>query len=292
MTLAFASLAFILLYGISYGVILFTISVGLVLTLGLMRVINLAHGAFAAIGGYFAVEMMNAAGIPFAAAIVIAVAATALLAIAVERLFYVHLYSASDLDQVLMTVGLMFLATATLNLFFGPDIIPGKLPPLLAENVDLGFRTFQTYRIFVVILGAALIIALWFLFDRTEFGARLRAAVDNRGMAEAMGIDVTRLFTTAFVLGCALAALGGAVGYPVFPLEPLYPFKYLTLVLIVVSLADFGNIKASAGAAIIVGVIDTAGRYLFPVSGSFLVYILFIFVMMRRSGILTFGRAA
>jgi branched-chain amino acid transport system permease protein len=263
MTAAFASIAFVLLYGVSYGVILFTISVGLVLTLGLMRVINLAHGAFAAIGGYLAVAMMNAAGIPFAAAIVIAVAATAALSAVIERLFYVHLYSASDLDQVLMTVGLMFLTTATLNLFFGPDIIPGKLPPLLAANVDLGFREFQAYRIFIVILGAALMVGLWFLFDRTEFGARLRAAVDNRGMAEAMGIDVGRLFTTAFVLGSALAALGGAVGYPIFPLEPLYPFKYLTLVLIVVSLADFGNIKASAGAAILIGIVDTAGRYLF-----------------------------
>jgi len=281
-----SALVFVLLYGVSYGVVLFTISVGLVLTLGLMRVINLAHGAFAAIGGYLAVALMNEAGVPFAAAVAIAVAATAAISVVVERLFYVDLYRASDLDQVLMTVGLMFLTTASLNLLFGPDIIPGDLPPYLARSVDLGIRAFQAYRIFVVMLGMVLILGLWLLFERTEFGARLRAAVDNRGMAEAMGIDVGRLFTIAFVLGSALAALGGAVGYPLFPLEPLYPFKYLTLVLIVVSLADFGNIKASAVAAILVGIVDTGGRYLFPVSGSFLVNALFILVMMHRTGLL------
>jgi branched-chain amino acid transport system permease protein len=287
-----AGASFVALYGVSWGVVLFTISVGLVLTLGLMRVVNLAHGAFAAIGGYVAVALMDAAGMPFVLAALVAAVVVGLASIVVERLAYTSLYTASELDQVLMTIGLMFLATASLNLVFGPDVVPAKLPPWLAANVDLGFRTFQAYRIFVVAVGVILIVLLWILFDRTQFGAKLRAAVDNRGMAEAIGIDVRRLYSFAFALGSGLAALGGAVGFAMLPLEPLYPFKYLTLMLIVVSLAGHGNLKASAGVAILVGIVDTAGRYLFPVGGAFIVYGVFVALMLWRPDGLFAGRRA
>jgi ABC-type branched-subunit amino acid transport system permease subunit len=277
------SASFIFLYGVSYGVVLFTISVGLMLTLGLMRVINLAHGAFAAVGGYLAVSLMNSYGVGFLSAAIAASVAVAIGSVVVERLLYVKLYGANELDQVLMTVGLVFLTTAALNLFFGPDLLPARLPSWLMANLDLGLRTFQTYRIVIVAIGAVLIAALWFLFERTPFGARLRAAVDNRGMASVMGIDVGRLYSVAFAVGSGLAALGGAVGFPMLPLEPLYPLKYITMVLIVVSLAGFGNIKSAAPAAISVGVVDTAARFLFPVVGAFAVYIMFIAVMAWRA---------
>lgn len=277
-----AAASFIALYGVSYGVVLFTISVGLVLTLGLMRVVNLAHGAFAAIGGYVAVSLMNGLGVPFLVAVIAAALLVGAASVIVERLAYVELYGASELDQVLMTIGLMFLATAGLNLVFGPDVVAAKLPPWLAANVDLGFRTFQAYRIFVVAVGLVLIVALWLVFDRTQFGAKLRAAVDNRGMAEAIGIDVRKLYSAAFALGSGLAALGGAVGFAMLPLEPLYPFKYLTLMLIVVALAGMGNLKASAVVAILVGIVDTAARYLFPVVGAFIVYGVFVALMLWR----------
>lgn len=276
-----AATSFIALYGVSYGVVLFTISVGLVLTLGLMRVVNLAHGAFAAIGGYLAVSLMNG-GVPFVLAAIASAILVGAASIAVERLAYVTLYTAPELDQVLMTIGLMFLATASLNLVYGPDVVPARLPEWLSSNVDLGFRTFQTYRVFIVAVGLVLIIGLWIVFDRTLFGAKLRAAVDNRGMAEAIGIDVKRLYSVAFALGSGLAALGGAVGVAMLPLEPLYPFKYLTLMLIVVSLAGHGNLKASAVVAILVGVVDTAARYLFPVVGAFIVYGLFVILTLWR----------
>ncbi len=279
--------SFIVLYGVSYGVVLFTLSIGLVLTLGLMRVLNLAHGAFAAIGGYIAVSLMNGLGIPFLPAALLAGLAVAALSVPIERFFYVPLYRANELDQVLMTIGLMFLTTASLNLVFGPDIVPAKLPPWLAANVDLGVRTFQAYRIFIVAMGLVMMLGLWLLFDRTHFGARLRAAVDNPGMAAATGINVRRLFSAAFALGSFLAALGGALGFALLPLEPLYPFKYLTLMLIVVALAGFGNVKASAGAAILVGVVDTAARYLYPVTGAFFVYGVFVlFMVFRPEGLL------
>ena len=280
--------SFILLYGVSYGVVLFTISVGLVVTLRLMRVVNMAHGAFAAIGGYAFVELMIRLHVPFALALPLAVLAVVIVGLALERVIFAHLYGAGDLDQVLITIGVAFVAVAGLNLAFGPDIVTAPLPAMLAGNVDLGIRTFETYRIFVLVAGVALMAALWYLFERTPFGARLRAAVDNRGMAEAVGIDVRRLFSFAFALGCGLAAFGGALGYKILPLEPTYPLKYLALVLIVATLAGSRNVKASALVAILIGIIDEAGRFLYPPSGNFTIYLLVIAVMLwRNEGFLT-----
>jgi branched-chain amino acid transport system permease protein len=183
----------------------------------------------------------------------------------------------------LLTVGLAFLGVATLNLLFGPDPIPAALPKLLAGDIDLGIRKFQVYRAVVVAVGLALMLVLWVIFERTSFGAQLRAAVDNRGMAEAVGINVSRLFMMAFALGCGLAALGGAMGYVILPLEPMYPFKYLTIILIVVALTGFGNIKSAAWVAVLVGVVDTAGRFLVPSFGAFIVYFMLIGMMMWRT---------
>ena len=278
-----SSLTFIILYGVSYGMVLFTISIGLVVTMGLMRVLNMAHGVFAAFGGYVALTLMHRYAMNLGLSLVVAIAVVTLFSLPIERLFFARLYRASELDQVLLTVGLAFLGVATLNLLFGPDPIPAALPQLLAQNVDLGIRSFQMYRVIVVALGAGLMLVLWFIFDRTSFGAQLRAAVDNRGMAEAVGINVNRLFTAAFALGCGLAALGGAMGYVILPLEPMYPFKYLTIILIVVALTGFGNIKSSAWVAMLVGTVDTAARFLVPSLGAFIVYFVLIGIMMWRT---------
>jgi branched-chain amino acid transport system permease protein len=278
-----SSFAFIVLYGVSYGMVLFTISIGLVVTMGLMRVLNMAHGVFAAFGGYVALTLMNQYAVSLWVALLIAIAVVALFSVPIERLFFARLYTGSELDQVLLTVGLAFLGVAVLNLLFGPDPIPAALPKLLAGDVDLGIRKFQVYRVVVVVVGIVLMLALWIVFERTSFGAQLRAAVDNRGMAEAVGINVKRLFMAAFALGCGLAALGGAMGFVILPLEPMYPFKYLTIILIVVALTGFGNIKSAAWVAILVGIVDTAGRFLVPSFGAFIVYFVLIGIMMWRA---------
>jgi branched-chain amino acid transport system permease protein len=278
-----SSLTFIVLYGVSYGMVLFTVSIGLVVTMGLMRVLNMAHGVFAAFGGYIALTLLHHYSLNFGLALTIAVLAVAVLSLPIERLFFARLYRAPELDQVLLTLGLTFIGVATLNLLFGPDPIPAALPHFLAADIDLGSRQFQTYRVAVVVLGAVLMAGLWLLFEHTDFGAKLRAAVDNPGMAEAVGINVARLFAIAFALGCGLAALGGAMGYAILPLEPMYPFKYLMIVLIVVALTGFGNIKSAAWIAILVGLIDTAGRYLMPSVGAFLVYFVLIGMMLWRA---------
>jgi branched-chain amino acid transport system permease protein len=277
-----STLAFVLLYGVSYGLLLCIIAVGLVVTMGLMRVVNLAHGAFAAIGGYLAMGLLTPLGVPFGLAIVLAVVAVAAFSVVIERLLYVHLYGASELDQVLMTVGINFIVVAGLTLAFGPNVLPTRLPSSFATSVDLGFRSFETYRLLVLGVGVVVIGALWLAFERTALGARLRAAVDNRSMTQAIGIDVPRLFSIAFALGSALAALGGALGAPLLPLEPLYPFKYLVLVLVIVALSGFGNIRATLLVAVLVGIVDTAGRYFLPESGSFTLYVLLIVLIVWR----------
>src|SRR5258708_1185786 len=277
-----STLAFILLYGVSYGLLLCIISIGLVVTMGLMRVVNLAHGAFAAIGGYLAMGLLTPLGVPFGLAIAVAVIAVAAFSIVVERLLYVHLYGSSALDQVLVTVGINFMVVAGLTLAFGPNVLPTRLPPSLASSVDLGFRTFETYRILIFAVGIIVIGGLWLAFERTNLGAQLRAAVDNRTMAQAIGIDVPRLFSIAFALGSALAALGGALGAPLLPLEPLYPFKYLVLVLVIVALSGFGNIRATLLVAVFVGIVDTASPYFLPDSGSFTLYVLLIILIVWR----------
>jgi branched-chain amino acid transport system permease protein len=277
-----STLAFVLLYGVSYGLLLCIISVGLVVTMGLMRVVNLAHGAFAAIGGYLAMGLLTPLGVPFGLAIVLAVVAVAAFAVVIERLLYVHLYGASELDQVLLTVGINFIVVAGLTLAFGPNVLPTRLPASLATSVDLGFRSFETYRLLVLLVGVVVIGALWLAFERTALGARLRAAVDNRSMTQAIGIDAPRLFSIAFALGSGLAALGGALGAPLLPLEPFYPFKYLVLALVIVALSGFGNIRATLLVAVLVGIVDTAGRYFLPDSGSFTLYVLLIVLIVWR----------
>lgn len=278
-----SSTTFILLYGVSYGFVLFTISIGLVITMGLMRVINLAHGAFAAIGGYATIALMNA-GIPYAPALVVAIFIAAVFAVAIERIVFVHLYGAPDLDQVLMTLGLNFVVIASLTLAFGSNLFPMTEPRFLHGSVDLGFRTFETYRLFVASVGVVVAGVVYFGFERTLFGARLRAAVDNRGMAQAIGIDVNTLFSFSFAIGAALAALGGAVGASMLPMEPFYPLKYLMLVLVVVSLSGAGNVRGALAAAIFVGVADTAGRFLLPEIGGFVIYVLLIGLVVFADG--------
>jgi len=276
------SVTFIAVYGVSYGMVIFLISIGLVVTMGLMRVVNLAHGAFAALGGYLCTYLVTAQSIPYVFAVILATAAVSVFSLGMEKAVYTRIYKSSELDQVLLTIGLMFVTVAGLNFFFGPNVQPSRLSPALEANVELLGRSIQVYRLFVVAVGAVIVAGLWFLFEKTSFGARLRAAVDNRRMAQAIGIDVAGLYSRAFVLGSGLAAFGGAIGYGMLPIEPLYPFKYLTIIMIVVALSGFGNMKSAAIVSIAVGIVDTSGRYFFPTYGAFVIYAFLIIYLLAR----------
>jgi branched-chain amino acid transport system permease protein len=281
-----ASAITVLLDGLAYGMVLFIISVGLTVTMGLMRVVNLAHGGFAMAGGYVAAMLVNA-GLPFFAATVLAVVAAGLLGGVAELTVFRPLYRKGELAQVLMTFGLTFVTIAGLTAIFGTNIKPLPLPPSLSGLADIGFRTYPVYRLFLIASGLAMALVLWLVIDRSVYGARLRAAVDNARMARAVGMDVNRLFTATFVAGCALAGLGGVLGAEMLPLEPFYALRYLVTFLVVVAVGGHGNFKGSFVAAVSIGLIETAGKYLIPQFSAYLMFgAVFALLLWRPNGLL------
>ena len=281
-----ATATIILLDGLAYGMILFIISVGLTVTMGLMRVVNLAHGGFAMAGGYLA-AMMIRAGVPFFAAAALATLAAGILGGIAEMTVFRPLYRKGELAQVLMTFGLTFVFIAALTWLFGTDVKILPIPSYLAGPVDLGFRTYPTYRLFLIVVGLLLFLLVWFVIEGSLYGARLRAAVDNPRMARAVGIDVNRLFTITFVIGCALAGFGGVIGAEMLQLDPFYALRYLVLFLVVVAVGGLGSFKGSFVAAITIGVVETAGKFLFTDIAAFLLFALvFVLLLWRPNGLL------
>ncbi len=276
--------------GIAFGMLLFLISVGLSVTLGLMNFVNLAHGVFAMVGGYVCVILLNEYGIPFLATIPFAVLVPAVLGVILERLLYRRLYEASALDQVLFSLGLVFIAVSTAHYFFGARQQPLHLPAFLSGQVNLLGLDVGAYRLFLVIVGVVLALLLQWSIVRTAFGARLRAAVDNQRTARGLGIDVDRVFMLAFALGSALAGLGGALGVEILGMDPEFAVKYLVYFLIVVTVGGTGNILGSLYAAILLGVADIAGRYYVPQIGAFIIYAIMVAILIYRPQGL-FGRA-
>ena len=280
----------ILFHGLAFAMVLYVVSVGLSLTMGLMGFVNLAHGAFAMAGGYVAVTSMNAWQMPFGLALLAAFLTVALVSAVLERTLYTRLYGAGQLEQVLFSIGLTFMAVAIARKLFGPLPLPVHLPAALSGQLDLGFRTVPLYRAFLIAVSFALIVALWLTIERTDFGARLRAAVDNRRMAESIGIDTRRLFTLTFALGSGLAALGGGLGADILAIYPGYAVEYLVYFLMVVSVGGLGSIRGPFVAALLLGIGDTACKYLVPAFGAFFIYLAMIGLLMWRPNGL-FGRA-
>ena len=279
----------LLLDGLAYGMILFIISVGLSVTMGLMGFVNLAHGAFAMAGGYVTVRLMSSYGVPFLPALGAAFFVVGAASIVFERLLYARLYRASELEQVLFSIGLVFMAIAAFTYFYGPAPQPIHVPEYLSGRVDLGFRTVPAYRVFMVVVGAALVAVLWFGFERTSLGAKVRAAVDNRHMAQSIGIHVDRLFTLTFALGSGLAALGGGLAVNLLGLTPTFASQYLVFFLIVVAVGGLGSIRGAVVAALILGITDNAGKYLYPAGGAFFIYAATIaLLLLKPSGL--YGR--
>lgn len=271
----------VLLDGVAYGMVLFIISVGLTVTMGLMRVVNLAHGCFAMTGGYIAAEAV-AAGVPFLTAALIAALATGVLGGIAEFLIYRPLYRKGELAQALMTFGFTFVIIASLTSIFGASIKPLPLPGYLTGLVDIGFAIYPVYRLFLIAAGLILAFALWLVIERSLYGAKLRAAVDIPRMARAVGIDVRKLFLTTFAGGCALAGLGGVLGSPLMPIEPYYALRYLVLFLVVVGVGGIGSFKGSFVAAITLGLLDTVAKFTVPAASEYIFYIAVLVLLLWR----------
>ncbi len=277
-----SSLISILLGGTAAGMVLFIVSVGLSVTMGLMGFVNLAHGAFAMLGGYAVVFAMRHGGLPFAAALALAFAAIAAISLLFERFLYAPLYRATELDQVLLTIGLTFAISAAVTLGVGPETQTVVLPDWLSGQTDLGILQYRTYSLVVIAAGCALMLALWLGLERTRVGARIRAAVDNRRMAQSMGVNVARLFSLTFALGSGLAAVGGGLGAEILGLDPQYPFRYLAYFLIVVAVGGMGRISGVFFAAILIGILDFVLKINFPKGGALFIYALALILLLAR----------
>ena len=281
----------VLFHGLAYGMILYIISVGLSVTMGLMGFANLAHGVFAMAGGYVMLSMMNTYQVPFPLALAIAFVTVALASMVLERLLYAPLYSAGELAQVLFTIGLILMSIAIARLIYGTLQQPVNLPDYMRGQIPILGRDFPAYRVIVIGIGAVLIAALWFGVERTRWGAMLRAAVDNRQMAQSIGINTRRLFTLSFALGSGLAAIGGGIGAELLSIQPTYPFEHLVFFLIVVSIGGLGTLRGPFVAALLIGITDTACKYWLPQFGAFFIYAATIALLLWRPQGL-FGRAA
>ncbi len=270
----------VLFDGIAYGSLLFLISIGLSVTMGLMNFVNLAHGAFAMLGGYVCVTAMTRMGVPFLASLPIAFLVTAGVGIVLERTLYQRLYRATHLDQVLFSIGLVFMSIASATYIFGPSQQPMQLPGFLTGQLHVLGIDLGVYRLFLIAIVVAVTFALYFLIERTRFGAQIRASVDNQQASAGLGINVNRIFGLTFALGSGLAGLGGALGIDVLGLDPTFPVKYMVYFLLVVSVGGVGTIKGPLVAALVLGVFDVAGKYYVPEIGAFVIYALMVILLI------------
>ncbi|WP_295954816.1 branched-chain amino acid ABC transporter permease [Rhodoferax sp.] len=276
----------ILFDGIAYGMLLFILAVGLAVTMGLMNFINLAHGAFAMVGGYATVLLMQRGGVPFLLCLPLAFAISAVLGAVLERTLYRPLYRKPHLDQVLFSIGLTFMAVASADYFIGssPQII--QLPAWLKGRTELGEGAFMLgmghYRLFIIAVCAALTVALQYVLARTRIGTRLRASVDDQRVAAGLGINVNVVFLGTFAVGSGLAGLGGALGAEVLGLDPTFPLKFMVYFLIVVAVGGTSSITGPLLAALLLGIADVAGKYYIPKLGAFIVYSLMIAILIWR----------
>lgn len=268
--------------GLAYGMLLFLLSVGLSVTLGMMNFVNLAHCSFAMLGGYMVVTMMNALGWPFLATLPVAFVVAALASVVLERTLYRPLYGASDLNQCLLTIGIVFVSVAVAAYVYGTIQQPVQMPAYLRGSVSLGGVNFGVYRLFLIATALVITLILVAALEYTRFGAQVRAAVDNPRMARGLGINVNRAFAITFALGSGLAGLGGGLAIEVVGLDTSFAFTYLVYVLIVVSVGGLGSIGGSFAAATLLGISDVAGKYYVPALGSFLIYLVMIGLLMWR----------
>lgn len=270
----------VLFDGVAYGSLLFVISVGMSVTLGLMRFVNLAHGAFAMFGGYAAYMLVERRGLSLLAALPVVLVGFAGIGAVVERLLYRWVSRARPLDQVLFTIGLAFIATAIATWLWGPSQKRIALPAALSGQLHVLGLDLGIYRLFLIAMVIAITAALHVLIERTRFGAQLRAAVDHPAAAAGLGIPVDRVFSVSFALGSGLAAVGGALGVDVLGLDPSFTFKYMVYFLLVVVVGGEGSIVGSAVAAVLLGVFDVVGKYYVPSAGAFLIYVVMVILLL------------
>jgi len=272
----------ILFDGIAYGMLLFVLACGLSVTLGLMNLINLAHGSFAMAGGYATVVLVNQLGVPFLAALPLAFLVSAAIGYALEQTLYIHVYRKSHLDQVLFTIGIVFMSVAAVDFVMGSSQVFVQVPGVLQGRFEFFGIGVSRYRLLIIIICGILTVGLQLILTRTRFGSRLRAAVDDRRVAGGLGINVNQIFALTFAFGSGLAGLGGALGAEILGLDPTFPLKYMIYFLIVVTVGGTSSITGPFFASLLLGIGDVAGKYYVPKLGAFVIYTIMIVVLIWR----------
>jgi branched-chain amino acid transport system permease protein len=285
-----ASVLELIFNGVAYGIVLFLIACGLSITMGLMGFTNLAHGSIVMFGGYLVVALMKSFGWPFLATIPAAFVVCTLVGAAFERLLFRRLYAAGELNQVLLTIGLVFMSVAIATYLWGAGQQPLQMPTYLNARVPLGLFEVSSYRLFLLLVGGAMTVLLVLVFERSNLGAQVRAAVDNRQMAMSCGINVDRLFTLVFAAGCGIAGTGGALSVNLLGLDPSFPLRYLVFILIVVTVGGSGSIWGTLTAALLLGICDVFSKYYVPEAGAFTIFAIAALILFWHPQGL-FGRA-
>jgi branched-chain amino acid transport system permease protein len=282
----------ILFDGIAYGMLLFVLACGLSVTLGLMNFVNLAHGAFAMAGGYVTVVLVNRLGVPFFAALPLAFLASALIGLVLERTLYVRVYAKSHLDQVLFSIGLVFMSVAAVDYVMGSQQQFVAIPSYLQGQINVFGIGIGRYRLLIIAVCGLLTLVLQLILARTRFGSRLRAAVDDARVARGLGINVNRVFSVTFAVGSGLAGLGGALGAEILGLDPIFPLKYMIYFLIVVTVGGTSSMTGPFFASLLLGIADVTGKYYVPKLGAFVIYTIMIVVLIwRPQGLFARGAA-
>jgi branched-chain amino acid transport system permease protein len=285
-----ASILELVFNGLAYGIVLFLIACGLSITMGLMGFTNLAHGSIVMFGGYIVITLMKSFGWPFLATIPAAFMICTLAGAVFERLLFRRLYAADELNQVLLTIGLVFMTVAIATYVWGAGQQPLQMPSYLSARISLGLFDVSSYRLFLLLVGGAITVLLVLVFERSNLGAQVRAAVDNRQMAMSCGINVDRLFTLVFAIGCGVAGTGGALSVNLLGLDPSFPLRYLVFILIIVTVGGSGSIWGTFTAALLLGICDVFSKYFIPEAGAFTIFaITGVILFWRPQGL--FGRA-
>jgi branched-chain amino acid transport system permease protein len=280
-----------LLIGLINGSFYAILSLGLAVIFGLLNVINFTHGAQYMLGAFGAYLLLTHAGVGYWPALVLSPLVVGLIGIALERLFLRRLYHLDHLYGLLLTFGLTLILEGIFRQVYGVSGLPYPAPKALQGGTNLGFMFLPTYRAWVVVASLVVCLATWFLIEKTRLGAYLRAATENRQVAQALGLDVPRLITLTYGLGVALAAFAGVLAAPVYQVSSLMGSNLIIVVFAVVVIGGMGSIMGAVVTGFGLGVVEGLTKVFYPEASSTVIFIVMAIVLLVRPAGL-FGRAA
>lgn len=275
------------LSGITYGMLLFLMASGLSIIFGLMKIINLAHGSFFLLGGYIAYSLMSR-GINFWIALIVVPLIVAIIAFVFEKFLISKVHDREN-EQVLLTIGLIFVLGDLSLWIWGGDFLNIATPSLLSFSVSLGSMSFPAYRLFVIFMGLLCAVLLWYFENKTKVGMIVRAGVDDMKMVSALGYNVKLIFSLVFLFGAVLAGIGGVLGGPILGMYPKMEYEILVNSMIVVIIGGLGSWKGAFIGSIMIGIIDTFGKIWLPTYSTLLIFLVMVLVLIiKPSGL--FGK--